>query len=147
MIIRRISLVLVVLVMTALAPLLGAPVPEDAGVEPIPVQGSVTPTGSFVGTLMLIASTFDDADQLRLTGVLDGTATDSTGAEIQLTQQPFIASATLHDPGRTTDVVLLAIAPIVLDSLGLKIELAPIIIDIYAIPTEGDVPAPLLPES
>lgn len=144
---RRIPFVLVVLVMTALTPLLGAPVPEDAGVEPIPVQGLVTPTGSFVGTLMLIASTFDDADLLRLTGVLDGTATDSTGAEIRLTQQPFIASATLHDPGLTTDVVLLAIAPIVLDSEGLKIELAPIIIDIYAIPTDGDVPAPLLPES
>ena len=144
---RRISFVLVVLVMTALAPLFGAPVPEDAGVEPIPVQGSVTPAGSFVGTLILVASSFDDADQLHLTGVLDGAATDSTEAEIPVTQQSFIASATLHDPGLTTDVVLLAMAPIVLDSVGLQIELAPIIIDIYAIPTEGDAPVPLLPES
>lgn len=40
---RRISFMLVVLVTAALAPLLGAPVPEDAGIEPIPVQGSVTP--------------------------------------------------------------------------------------------------------
>ena len=147
MITRRISFMLVVLVTAALAPLLGAPVPEDAGIEPIPVQGSVTPAGNFVGTLMLIASSFDDADQLHLTAVLDGTATDSTGAEIPVTQQPFIASATLHDPGLTTDVVLLAIAPIILGSVGLQIELARIIIDIYAIPTEGDVPAPLLPES
>jgi hypothetical protein len=146
---QRMSSVLIALVMTAvaLAPLPGAPLPENAGPEPIPVQGSVAPTGGFVGTLMLVECTLDDANQLRLTGVLDGTATHRTGAKTPVTHQPFIASATLHDPGRTTDVVLLAIAPIVLDSLGLQIKLAPIIVDIYAIPSEGDVLAPLLPES
>ena len=146
---RRMPSVLIALVMTAvaLAPLHGAPLPEDAGLEPIPVQGSVAPTGGFVGTLMLVDCTLDDADRVRLTGVLNGTATNRTGAKTPVTHQPFIASATLHDPGRTTDVVLLAIGPIVLEPLGLQIKLAPIIVDIYAIPSEGDVLAPILPES
>ena len=146
---RRMSSVLIALVMTAvvLAPLHGAPLPEDVGLEPVPVQGSVTPTGDFVGTLMLVECTLDDGHQLQLTGVLNGTSTHRTGAKTPITHQAFIASATLHDPGRTTDVVLLSIAPIVLDSLGLQIKLAPIILDIYAIPSGDDVLTPLLPES
>ncbi|MDQ3829518.1 MAG: hypothetical protein M3361_09505 [Candidatus Tectomicrobia bacterium] len=146
---RRVSSVLIALVIAtgALAPLHGAPRPEDDGLESIPVQGSVAPKGGFVGTVTLVDCTLDDADRLRLTGVLNGTATHRTGAKTPVTHQPFTASATLHDPGRATDVVRLAIAPFVLDSLGLQIRLAPITVDIYAIPSEGDVLAPLLPES
>jgi hypothetical protein len=106
-----------------------------------PVQGSVLPTGHFVGTLRIVACTLDAAGQLRLTGVLNGTAAHRTWAKTPVIQQPV----TLRDPGRTTDVVRLALAPIVLDPVGVRIRLAPITVDIETLPGVGDELATLLP--
>jgi hypothetical protein len=119
-------LIAVVVSMVGLALPRGAARPSDAGLDPLPVYGSVLPTGDFVGTLKIVAFTLDDAGHLRLSGVLNGTATHRTGARIPVTLQPFTAPATLRDPGRTTDVLRLAVAPIALDPLGLQIRLAPI---------------------
>jgi hypothetical protein len=131
--------------MVALAPVRGAALPDDTGLDPLPVQGSVLPAGDFVGTLWIIASTLDAAGQLRLTGLLSGIATRRTGARIAVTEQPFTAPATLHDAGHTTDVVNLALAPIVLDPAGVRIRLAPITVDIEALPDVGDELETLLP--
>jgi hypothetical protein len=144
---RRMSamLIAVVMSMVALAPLRGAALPGHEGLDALPVQGAVVPTGSFVGTLRIVACTLDDAGHLRLTGVLNGTATHRTGARIPVTQQPFTAPATVRDPGRTTDVVRLALAPIALNPAGVQIRLTPIILDIDALPSEGDLLGTLLP--
>jgi len=144
---RRISFVLIAVVagMVALAPLRGAALPDNEGLHPLPVYGSVLPAGDFVGTLRIVACALDEAGHLRLSGVLDGTATHHTGSRIQVTQQPFTAPATLRDPGRTTDVVRLALEPIALAPVGVHIRLAPLTVDIDALPSVGDWLAMLLP--
>jgi len=138
---------LVVLVSAvALAPWRGA---AQAGDEPLAymtVQGRVSPAGGFVGHLTIVALTAGDAGQLLLTGVLNGTMSHRTGARTQVTQQTFTAPATLIDSGRTTDVLLLEIAPIALTSRGVQIRLAQIILDIDDLPSEVDVLVHLLNE-
>jgi hypothetical protein len=140
MIARRIVSVLIAVVgsLVALAPLHGAAPPDVDGLDPLPVEGAVLPTGAFAGTLRIVACTLDAAGQLRLTGVLHGSVTRRSGARIPVTQQPFSAPATLRDPGQTTDVVLLALAPVALDSMGLRIKLAPIAVEIETLPAVGE---------
>jgi hypothetical protein len=140
MITRRIVSVLIAVVgsLVALAPLHGAARPDVDGLDPLPVEGAVLPTGAFAGTLRIVACTLDAAGQLRLTGVLHGTVTQRSGARIPVTQQPFSAPATLRDPGQTTDVILLALAPVVLDSVGVRIKLAPIAVEIETLPPVGE---------
>jgi hypothetical protein len=120
----------------ALAPLTGTALQVEGRLEKLPVQGPVSPEGSFAGTLTITAFTFGDAGQLLLTGVLNGTVIHSPGAKTKVKQQPFTAPATLIDSNRTTDIVLLEIAPISFDLLGLQIRLAQITLDIEAISDE-----------
>jgi hypothetical protein len=146
MTIRRLVLMVIVLMsLVALAPLVGMARPDHEGVDPLPVHGPVLPAGHFVGTLRIVACALDAAGQLRLTGLLTGTATHRTGATIAVTAQPFTAPATLHDPGHATDVVNLALAPIALEPAGARVRLAPITVDIEALPDVGDELATLLP--
>jgi hypothetical protein len=143
---RRILSGLIVMVgVAALVPLHGATPPNDEGLDPVPVHGAVLPRGDFVGTLRIVACTLDATGHLRLTGVLNGTATHHTGGRIPVTEQVFTAPATLRDPGRTTDVVRLALAMITLDPMGVRIKLAPITVDIETLPGVGDELATRLP--
>jgi hypothetical protein len=137
---RRTSCVLIAVAVSlaALAPRRGTALPDDAGLDPLPVSGMVLPVGAFVGTLRIVACTLDAAGHLRLTGVLNGTAIPRTGARIPVTEQPFTAPATLRDPGYATDVVRLALGPIALDPTGVQIRLAPITVDIETLPHVGD---------
>jgi hypothetical protein len=129
----------------ALAARQGAALPDVDGLDPLPVQGEVLPAGTFDGTLRLVACTLDAAGQLRVTGVLDGIASQRARGIIPVTQQPFTALATLRDPGRTTDVVLLALAPITLAPDGFQIKLSPITVEIETLPQVGDELASQLP--
>jgi hypothetical protein len=128
-----------------LALLSGAALSAEEGLGNIPVQGPVSHDGSFVGRLTIAAFTFGETRQLLLTGVLNGTVTDTTGAKTKVQNQPFAAPATVTDSGRTTDVLFLDIEPISLDSLGLQIRLAQITLDIEAIPRE-DILSVKLPD-
>ena len=103
-----------------------------------PSMGQSCPRGDFVGTLRIVACTLDAAGQLHLTGVLNGTASHRAGARIPVWEQPFTAPASLRDPGRTTDVLRLALAPIGLNPMGVWIRLAPITIDIETLPGVGE---------
>jgi hypothetical protein len=145
---RRTSYALLVVLVSAvtLAPERGAAPPGDEPLAHLPVQGRVSPAGGFVGDLTIVAFTVGDTGQFLLTGVLNGTATRRTGAQTQVTQQTFTAPATLIDADRTTDVLLLEIAPIVLTSPRIQIRLAQITLDIDDLPSEGDVLVPLLNE-
>jgi len=144
---RRTSIVLIAVVVSvvALAPCRGAALLNDEGVDPVPVAGSVLPAGDFVGTLRIVACTRDAAGHLRLAGVLNGTATHRTGSRVPVTAQPFTAPVTMRDPGYATDVVRLALAPIPLDPVGVRIRLAPIMVDIETLPGVGDELATRLP--
>jgi hypothetical protein len=102
--------------MVALTPLRGAAPPGDQELNPLPVFAVVLPTGVCIGTLKIVACALDETGHLRLTGLLSGKAPGH--------QQPITTLATLCDPGRTTDVLRLAIAPIVPDPMGIEIGLA-----------------------
>jgi hypothetical protein len=143
---RRTSYVLLAVLVSAvtLAPWRGAAQPGDEPLAHMPVQGRVSPAGSFVGHLTIVAFTVGDVGQLLLTGVLNGTATHRTGSKTQVAQQMFTAPATLIDAGRTTDVLLLEIEPIALTSRGVQIRLAQITLDIDDLPGEVDVLVHLL---
>jgi hypothetical protein len=121
----------------ALAPWRGAALPPETDLEPIPVQGQLSPDGRFEGTLIVKAVTVAGAGQLFLTGVLHGTATQRTGAKTQVQRQPFTAPAVPVEAERTTDVVLLKIAPIALASVERQLTLAPVPLDIEAVPDES----------
>jgi hypothetical protein len=135
----------VVVSLVGLPPMGLAARPGDAGLDPLPVHGAVLPTGDFVGTLRMVACTLDAAGQLHLTGVLNGTASHRAGGRIPMREQPFTAPATLRDPGRTTDVLRLALAPIALHPTGVRIRLAPITVDIETLPGVGEDVAARLP--
>jgi hypothetical protein len=137
--IRHTSYLLIAAVVSALvlAPWRGAALPREIELEPIPVQGRLSPDGRFDGTLTIQAVTVADAGRLLLTGVLHGTATQRTGAKTQVRGQPFTASAVPVDAERTTDVVLLKMAPIALASVGRQLTLAPVPLEIEAVPDEN----------
>jgi hypothetical protein len=139
------ELIAVAVSVVALMPRLGAALPDSEGLDTLPVQGVVLPAGNFVGTLQIVACTLDASGRIRLTGVLNGAAADHSRGRIPVTQQPFTAQATLRDPGHTTDVVRLALAPIALDPIGVQIRLAPILVDIETLPQLGDELATRLP--
>lgn len=136
---RRTSYVLIAAVMSALmlAPWLGAALPPETDLEAIPVQGRLSPDGRFVGTLIIETVTVVDAGHLLLTGVLHGTATHRTGTTTQVRRQPFTAPAVPINAEQTTDVVLVKMAPIALASVGRQLTLAPVPLDIEAVPDES----------
>ena len=136
---RRASYLLIAAVVSVLvlAPWRGAAWPPEAEREPIPVQGRLSPDGRFDGTLIVQDVTVADAGRLLLTGVLHGTATQRTGATTQVRGQPFTAAAVPVEAARTTDVVLLKVAPIALASGGRQLTLAPVPLDIEAVPEES----------
>jgi len=136
---RHPSYVLIAVVVSALvlAPWRGAVWPRESGLQQIPVQGSLSPDGRFVGTLTIEAVTVVDAGHVLLTGVLHGTATQRTGATTQVRRQPFTAPAVPVEVERTTDVVLLKMPPIALASVGRQLTLAPVPLDINAVPDES----------
>jgi hypothetical protein len=136
---RHISYVLVAVVVSALAlaPWRGAVVPPAPDLDPIPVHGRLSPDGHFEGTLMVKAVTVADAGRLILTGVLDGTVIRRDGAHTQVQGQPFTAPAVPVDTERTTDVVLVKMAPIALASVGRQLTLAPVPLDIDVVPDES----------
>ena len=122
--------------LVVLAPLHGVARLDVDGLDPLPVEGG--PADRRLRRHAADCGTLDAVGRLRLTGVLDGTVTQRSRARIRATQQPFSALATLRDPGQTTDVVLLALAPVALDSTGLRIKLAPIAVEIETLPPVGE---------
>lgn len=136
---RRTSYLLIAAVVSALmlTPWRGAAWPPETDLEAIPVQGPLSPDGRFVGTLTIETVTVPDAGHLLLTGVLDGTATHRTGATTQVRRQPFTVPAVPIDAEQTTDVVLVKMAPIALTSVGRQLTLAPVPLDIEAVPDES----------
>ena len=120
-----------------LAPWRGAALPPAPDLDPIPVRGRLSPDGQFDGTLVVKTVTVADAGRLVLTGVLDGTAIRRDGTKTPVRGQAFTVPAVPVDAERTTDVVLLKMAPIALASVGRQLTLAPVPLDIEAIPDES----------
>lgn len=136
---RHILSVFIAAVVSALvlAPWRGAALPPVPDLDPIPVQGRLSPDGQFDGTLVVKTVTVADAGRLILTGVLDGTVIRRDGAKTLVQGQPFTAPAVPVDTEQTMDVVLVKMAPIALASVGRQLTLAPVPLDIDAVPDES----------
>jgi hypothetical protein len=136
---RPIPSVFIAAVVSALvlAPWRGAAWPPAPDLDPIPVQGRLSPDGRFDGTLVVTTVTVAEAGRLILTGVLDGTVIRRDGAKTLVQGQPFTAPAVPVDTAQTMDVVLVHMAPIALASVGRPLTLAPVPLDIDAVPDES----------
>ena len=136
---RRTSYVLIAALVCALAlaPWRGAAWPQGADLHTIPVRGPLAPEGQFVGSLTIETVAVAGAGRLLLTGMLCGTATHHGGAITPVWGQAFTVPAVPIDDARTTDVVLLNMAPISLAAVGRQLTLAPVPLAIEAIPDES----------
>jgi hypothetical protein len=113
----------------------------------IPVTGALEDGGTFVGRLTVLGLV-DETGELVVTGLLDGVATSSTGEVTRFQNQEVTAPVTLfqaspNEPG-ICDILFLDLGPIDLDLLGLTIDLSRIILDVDAVPGEGNLLGNLL---
>jgi hypothetical protein len=114
----------------------------------IPVAGSLEDGGTLVGRLTILGFAVADTGALEVTGLLDGTATSSTGEVTRfqnemLTFPVNVFQAGPAEPG-VCDILFLDLGPIFLDILGLTIDLSQIILDIDAVPGQGNLLGNLL---
>jgi hypothetical protein len=158
---RLTSLITIIALVSAMVLVpLGAEVNAQAyevknNLKNIPVEGALSDGGTFEGRLTILGFTVPEPGTLEVTGLLDGTATKSTGEvtrfqnemvtfpvdsfavpEISLQQGP-------NEPG-VCDILFLDLGPIFLDILGLTVDLSQIILDVDAVPGEGNLLGNLL---
>ena len=141
--------------------------PPTAGGWVLTVTGTLADGGTFTGEFLLQSFSVDDARTLIATGTLTGTATSITGVVTQISQS-VSAPATLarenrngnpnataavaadaitpmaaDDPG-VCDILFLDLGPLNLNILGLVVDLAPIVLDVDAVPGGGNLLGNLL---
>ncbi|HEX2741627.1 MAG TPA: hypothetical protein VHM69_14375 [Rubrobacter sp.] len=114
-----------------------------SGTGSLPVTGTLSDGGSFEGTISDLNASVNDAGDLVVSGVLNGTATDAAGDVTQITDQAFTTTATL-DQGGACDILFLDLGPISLDLLGLTVDLSQITLDVNAVPGAGNLLGNLL---
>jgi len=126
----------------------------------IPVTGSLPNGGTFQGKVTITQFGYDQAAGLWVSGVLKGTATSADGVQHQHISQSFSQVHTTLSSGASTashtytassvvaqaacDILNLDIGAIHLDLLGLVVDLAPIHLDITAVPGAGNLLGNLL---
>ena len=141
--------------------------PGPNGGWTLPVTGTLADGGTFTGTFLLQSLNVDESRTLIATGTLTGTATTIDGV-VTTISQTVSAPATMtrenrngnpnataalaadaitpmgaNDPG-VCDVLFLDLGPLNLNILGLEVDLAPIVLDIDAIPGGGNLLGNLL---
>ncbi|HET7272932.1 MAG TPA: hypothetical protein VFI90_17805 [Rubrobacter sp.] len=119
------------------------PVKDAEAATGLPVTGQLQDGGSFEGTVSNLQASTDDAGNLLISGVLNGTATTADGQTTQITDQAFTTTATLQQGG-SCDILFLDLGPIHLDLLGLTVDLSKITLDVNAVPGAGNLLGNLL---
>ena len=139
------ALLVAVLMAFVVAPRAASAARPSAGPVSLPVTGTLPDGGTFTGTITDLALSLNDAGDLVLDGVLNGTATSATGVVTQITNQAFsvVAGLTNADGGKC-DILFLDLGPIFLDLLGLQVDLSQIVLDIDAVPGAGNLLGNLL---
>ncbi len=108
----------------------------------LPVSGELEDGGTFEGTVSDLGASANDAGDVVVSGVLDGTATEADGETTQVNQQ-FSEPVSLQE-GERCDVLFLDLGPLFLDLLGLEVNLDPVVLDIDAVPGAGNLLGNLL---
>jgi hypothetical protein len=119
------------------------PVKNAEAATGLPVTGHLQDGGSFEGTVSNLQASTDDAGNLLISGVLNGTATTPDGQTTQITDQAFTTTATLQQ-GSSCDILFFDLGPIHLDLLGLTVDLSQITLDVNAVPGAGNLLGNLL---
>ncbi|AHY45348.1 Hypothetical Protein RradSPS_0065 [Rubrobacter radiotolerans] len=112
---------------------------ETAG---LPVSGELSDGGEFEGTISNLGAT-NEAGEVVVTGVLNGTATEASGETTEITDQAFSEPVALQE-GERCDVLFLDLGPLFLDLLGLEVDLAPVVLNVDAVPGAGNLLGNLL---
>lgn len=124
----------------------------------LPATGALADGGTFVGEVEIHRITLDEATgQFMITGLLQGKAA-SVGGNARQVKQSFTTTAVIGDGGAPAaanavviqqqelacDVLNLDLGPLHLDVLGLVVDLAPVVLDITAVPGPGNLLGNLL---
>jgi hypothetical protein len=140
---RRITLMLT---LTALVALIAAPAVSAAPPARSTASGSTTQTlldGTVIESVATITNVaVNSAGQLVASGDLTYTVTNAAGALVGTDTTQFTNA--LLDTGAGCDILTLDIGAIFLDLLGLQVDIAPISIDITAVPGAGNLLGNLL---
>ncbi|HEX6589337.1 MAG TPA: hypothetical protein VF039_09960 [Longimicrobiales bacterium] len=120
---------------------------DDIGGLLAGTTGALADGGTFTGDVVIESIERTAGGALEVTGVLNGTATLADGTGQEITGQAFTVAASLSEPAAaaataqegmqmsqaTCDILLLDIAPIFLDLLGLQVDLSQVVLDIDAV--------------
>jgi hypothetical protein len=123
----------------------------------MPVAGTLSDGGTFNGVVSITQFGYDTTKGLTVNGILEGTATTSDGSAHEAISQPFSnVPATLNESASgaangfsrqlqvTCGILDLDIGAIHLDLLGLVVDLAPVHLDLTAVPGAGNLLGNLL---
>ena len=100
--------------------------------------------GTFTGEITELAFRTNRLGQLVVDGVLNGTVTLTNGTTQQITDLLFRGIRALLQPGGNCTILTLDIGRIELNVLGLKVNIAPIEIDITGVTGPGQLLGNLL---
>ncbi|OYO20412.1 hypothetical protein [Enemella evansiae] len=110
---------------------------NSAATTTLPVSGTTNNGGSFAGSLSGLTSQVVNG-VVQLTGSLTGTVTNPDGSTQQVTQN-FSAPVTSMAATQGCQVLNLDLGPLNLNLLGLVVDLAPVSLDITAVPGAGNL--------
>jgi hypothetical protein len=111
----------------------------------VPVTGKLSDGGTFKGRIISPDVEYNSAnDRLRISGILAGTATKANGATETVRKEFTTNLRVAQGQQQECDILTLDIGRIFLDLLGLQVDIAPISIDVTAVPGAGNLLGNLL---
>lgn len=134
---RSLAFLLGMLMVSVVAafPLAGGAQSQAAGV---PVSGELSDGGDFEGAVSDLEASTNEAGEVVVSGVLNGTATQAGGETTEVANQTFSEPVSLQE-GERCDILFLDLGPLFLDLLGLEVNLDPVVLDIDAVPGAGNL--------
>jgi len=143
--------VLTAILSTMVLPVFANVASAQTGLEGIPVKGTLANGGKFNGKVTITEVGYNETTGFWVSGVLTGKAKNADGKNVNIEQTFSQVPATLNESGTqgnlgnglsisaqaSCDILDLDIGAIHLDLLGLVVDLAPIHLDITAIPGGG----------
>jgi hypothetical protein len=110
----------------------------------VPVTGELSDGGTFKGRVINPNVEYNQAtDRLRISGILAGTVTKANGAT-ETIRQEFTTNLRVTQSQQECEILTLDIGRIFLELLGLQVDIAPISIDVTAVPGAGNLLGNLL---
>jgi hypothetical protein len=111
----------------------------------VPVTGKLSDGGTFKGRIISPDVEYNSAnDRLGISGILAGTATKANGATEAVRKEFTTNLRVAQGQQQECDILTLDIGRIFLDLLGLQVDIAPISINVTAVPGAGNLLGNLL---